>query len=273
MTSVDNIAATADIIRQSWSSTPRFAVILGTGLGAFVEGLQIEASIPYENLSGFCPSTAIGHAGELICGTIDMVPIIALRGRSHCYEGVSRDQIVYPIRVLQQLGVETLIVSCAAGGLSPSFQAGEMMLIEDQIDFQFPGKVNNHFGSSRIDSPLFDQEYRSKAVAICRRLNLPLRTGTYVSVTGPNYETRAEMRFFRTLADAIGMSTVPEVIQARQLGMRVLGLATITNLCNPDALVGADGDHVVCVASETEPEFRKLVMEFIRQESQIAIAD
>lgn len=266
-TRFDKIATTSAVIRQAWSPSPRFGVILGTGLGAFVDGLQIEATIPYESLPGFCPSTAIGHAGELICGKVDEIPIIVLRGRSHCYEGISREQIVYPIDVLRDLGIETLIVSCAAGGLSPRFQAGEMMLIEDQIDFQFPGKRGGPYGSSKDAMPLFDEEYRSKIASICRRLNLPLRTGTYISVTGPNYETRAEMRFFRMLADAIGMSTVPEVIQARQLGIRVVGLATITNLCNPDALVGADGDHVVCVASETEPDFRKLVLEFIRMES------
>lgn len=263
----ESLATAIDRVRQVWASSPRFAVILGTGLGAFADGLTIEASIPYEELPGFCPSTAIGHAGELICGRIDSIPIVALRGRSHCYEGVSREQITYPIELLKQLGVETLIVSCAAGGLSPTFQLGEMMVIEDQIDFQFPAKAFHHSSLSKQDSNLFDQTYRTKILNIGRSLDISLRTGTYISVTGPNYETRAEMRFYRTLGDAIGMSTVPEVIQARQLGMRVLGLATITNLCNPDALVGADGDHVVCVASETEPDFRKLVIEFIRNEA------
>jgi purine-nucleoside phosphorylase len=263
----ESLVAAIDRVRQVWSCSPRFAVILGTGLGAFVDGMTIEASIPYEELPGFCQSTAIGHAGEFICGRIDSIPVVALRGRSHCYEGVSREQIAYPIKVLKQLGIETLIVSCAAGGLSPTLQLGEMMVIEDQIDFQFPAKASHRSSQSKQHNALFDQDYQSKILDIGRSLDLSLRTGTYISVTGPNYETRAEMRFYRTLGDAIGMSTVPEVIQAKQLGMRVLGLATITNLCNPDALVGADGDHVVCVASETEPDFRKLVIEFIRDEA------
>lgn len=255
---------TAELIAQAWPEAPSVGVILGTGLGAFVEAIQIEHSFSYDELPGFCTTTAIGHAGELVCGKLDGTPVVALRGRSHCYEGVSREEITFPVRVLRELGVQTLVVSCAAGGLNPLFRVGEIMLITDQIDFLYPRLTSLDPSRQVQKQPLFHDLLCSRLEEVAKQENISLRQGTYVSVTGPNYETRAEMRFYRMLADAIGMSTVPEVLQANKLGMQVVGLATITNLCNPDALVGADGDHVVCVASEAEPAFRKLVCRLIQ---------
>ncbi len=254
-----------DEIRKQWRATPEIAVVLGTGLGAFVDGLNIEAVIPYSRLPGFCTSTAIGHAGELVCGRVGETPVLVLRGRTHCYEGVSLDRVTFPVRVLEQLGVSTLLVSCAAGGLSPAFQAGNFMVIEDHVDFLLHLNSATSGRSRSFTSTPYDEELNELICNIGREQNIPLNAGTYVSVTGPNYETRAEMRFYRRIADAIGMSTAPEVALASQLGMRVCGLATITNLCNPDALAIADGEDVAKVASQTEPNFRRLVLELIRQ--------
>ncbi|WP_417851794.1 purine-nucleoside phosphorylase [Thalassoglobus sp.] len=256
-----------DQIRGRWTATPEFAVILGTGLGTFVDGMSVDALIPYSELAGFRSSTSIGHAGELVCGYVDSTPVIALRGRSHCYEGVSRDQITFPVHVLKHLGVKNLIVSCAAGGLSPRFEAGDIMLIDDQVDFLFSPKRDRCCERRRTVAGRYDEQMKSMVLELGRKLNLRLSVGTYISVTGPNYETRSEMRFYRMLADAIGMSTVPEVEVATELGMRVCGLATITNLCNPDALTIADGEHVVHVASSSEPRFRAIVLELIRRMS------
>ncbi len=264
---LDNLADlrnSVDQIRAQWAAIPEFAVILGTGLGAFVEGISVDVSIPYAELPGFTRSTAIGHAGELVCGHVDEIPVAVMRGRTHCYEGVPRNQITFPVHVLKELGVQKLIVSCAAGGLSPQFESGDMMVIDDQVDFLFfhPGSRTTHL--RRNVSSEYDQQMNNRLLEIARQHNIQLRFGSYISVTGPNYETRAEMRFYRQLADAIGMSTVPEVAVATELGMRVCGLATITNLCNPDALTIADGNHVAHVASSTEPKFRAIVLDFIR---------
>ncbi len=259
-------------IRKQWQPTPTVAVILGTGLGAFVDGLNIDLVIPYSNLPGFCASTAIGHAGELVCGRVGETPILVLCGRTHSYEGVPLERMTFPVKVLKQLGVSTLLVSCAAGGLSPSFQAGEFMVIDDHIDFLLQLKSPLTSYSRSFTSTPYDEELNELICNIGREQNIPLNSGTYVSVTGPNYETRAEMRFYRRMADAIGMSTVPEVTLARQLGMRVCGLATITNLCNPDALAIADGEDVAKVASQTEPNFRRLVLELIRRISNVGQA-
>lgn len=252
-------------IRKQWRATPEVAVILGTGLGAFVDGLNIDEKIPYSKLPGFCTSTAIGHAGELVCGRVGETPVLVLSGRSHYYEGVSLEQVTFPIRVLEQLCVSTLLVSCAAGGLSPFFQAGELMVIDDHVDFLFHSNAPmSNCSRSYISTP-YDKDLNDLICNIGREQNIPLNSGTYVSVAGPNYETRAEMRYYRTIADAIGMSTVPEVALAAQLGIRVCGLATITNLCNPDALAIADGEGVAKVASQSEPNFRQLAIELIRR--------
>lgn len=252
-------------VHQRWSVTPEVAIILGTGLGAFVESMQVDQVFPYSSLPGFTKTTAVGHVGELVCGWLADIPILAFRGRSHCYEGATAEQVTVPARFAAASGARTLVVSCAAGGLSPRFQAGELMLIDDQVDFLFCPQSGDLRRNRPLMMNVYDRQLKESAITLARELNIPLQIGTYVSVAGPNYETRAEMRFYRQFADAIGMSTVLESAVAQQLGMRVVGLATITNLCNPDALTIADGDHVVCVATQTEPAFRRLTHALIRQ--------
>lgn len=264
------------MLRARFGERPVAGVVLGTGLGEFIRGVDVATRIPFAELPGFPPVTAMGHAGEFVCGSVGRQPIVILRGRTHCYEGASRQQVTNGIRVIHGLGASTLVVSCAAGGLAGTMRAGDLMVMEDYLDRlpldrSVPVEQETseqetspvRFPSRRTAEP-FDAQLMEDLKVIARRQNLLLHQGTYVAVTGPNYETRAEMRFYRQLAHAIGMSTVPEVQVARQLGMRVLGLAAITNVCNPDRRHAATGEHVVEMASQVEPQFRSLIQEFVQ---------
>lgn len=283
----------------------RIGVILGSGLGGFADALRIDRRIPYSELPGWPVSTALGHAGRLVCGHLGTVPLLVLQGRCHLYEGYTFDDVTFPVRVLHRLGVETLVVSCAAGGLDPRLAVGELMLIDDHIDLLIerrssnalartasPGRSDANPDASSVGcgmgnvspssgspkgvgiglSPVlsaspapYDRKFAARLLEIAGRRNVPLSRGTYVAVTGPNYETRAELRFLRQIAHAVGMSTVPEATVAHSLGMRVCGLATITNLCRPDrhAEAPVDAEHVLQAAAQAEPRFRALLREFL----------
>ena len=227
--------------------------------------MNIDADLSYEEIPGFQNPTAIGHRGRLLIGTLGNVPVAAMQGRFHCYEGHRRRQIVFPIEVLAELGVQTLLLSCAAGGLNHSFREGDLMLIEDHVDFLPSEQTIRPFHHRAENSRVYDQALNEFTVEMARKQGISLRQGTYVAVPGPNYETRAEIRFFGKFADAIGMSTVPEATKARELGLRVTGLAAITNLCRPDSTTVADGEHVIEAAHAIAPKFRSLVAELIRQ--------
>jgi purine-nucleoside phosphorylase len=256
---------------------PPVGIILGSGLGGFVEALTVERRIPYSDLPGWPVSTAIGHAGRLVSGRLENVPLLVMQGRCHLYEGYSLDDVTFPVRVLHRLGVERLIVSCAAGGLHPRFSVGDLMLIRQHINLlrerssvETGSDPEERSGVGTFPAPLpssapYDDRFAQRLLEIARRQNVPLVRGTYVAVTGPNYETRAELRFLRQIADAVGMSTVPEATVAHDLGMRVCGLATITNLCRPDrpAETLVDAEHVIQAAAQAEPRFRALVREFL----------
>ncbi len=263
---LDHAQQTVQVIRQFWNREAATAIILGTGLGGFEQAMETECILNYEDLPHFPCSTAIGHEGRMVCGLLHDVPVIAMQGRCHLYEGASLKSIQYAVEVLHALHVETLIVSCAAGGLSSDLVAGDLMLINDHLDFLF-ARDQKRFNSSPDRGQHYDSQLNRTLLKLARQCNISLKAGTYMAVQGPNYETRAELRFFKRLADAIGMSTIPEVIRARQLGMRVCGIATITNVCNPDLQIEADGHEVINVATQAEPKFRKLVSELIRWES------
>jgi len=253
--------ATISAIRERWSKTPQIAIVLGTGLGKFVDAVEVEAIIPYEDLPHFPRSTAIGHAGRLVMGRIRGVNAVVMQGRCHCYEGYSFDEITYPQRVLHALGAETLVLSCAAGGLDTSLKLGQLMIINDDLDMQMQRRplASLATGLRGCSAKVYDPELVSTLLDLAQKNMIRIRTGSYVTVSGPNYETRAELRFYRQLADAIGMSTVPEARIAHQLGMRVCAIGTITNICNPDLTVGADGHEVIEVASDAQPQFQKLI--------------
>lgn len=259
------IAETAAAIRKRWANMPRAGIILGSGLGDLANEIAAEAVIDYANLPHFPRVSAIGHAGKLVCGTLGGVPVVAFQGRFHLYEGRTPQEAGMPVRLLQALGAGTLIVSNAAGGLNPQYATGDVMLIDDQVNLLFGNPlvgVNDDALGPRfpdMSSP-YDRQLQAAAVKIAQREGFILHRGVYIAVLGPNYETRSEYRMLRRLGgDAVGMSTVPEVIVARHAGMRVLGLSTITNVGSPDALSETTAHDVLNVAAATATKLSKIV--------------
>jgi purine-nucleoside phosphorylase len=234
-------------IRVRSDLQPRIGLVLGSGLGAFADSLQDAARVAYGEIPGFPVSTAIGHKGELVLGRARGVPVAVMAGRVHRYEGYSLAQVVFPVRVLARLGAEVLVLTNAAGGVNTSFRPGELMLIDDHInlmgDNPLVGPNEEAFGPRFFDmSAAYDPALREIAERACTRTGVVARRGVYLALTGPSYETPAEIRMMRMLgADAVGMSTVPEVIAARHMGLRVLGVSCITNMAA--GVTGEKLDH------------------------------
>jgi purine-nucleoside phosphorylase len=262
----------ARAIAAKWPVRPRVGIILGTGLGNFAEQISADTKIPYEQIPHFPRSTAVGHKGQLVCGALGGVPVVAMQGRFHLYEGYPAWQAALPVRVMRQLGIELFIVSNASGGLNPRYRSGDIMVMDDHINLmgQNPlvGTYDERLGPMFPDmSAPYDKALIEQALAIARRENFAAHQGTYIALLGPNYETRAEYRFLRTIGgDAVGMSTVPEVIVAAQMGLRVLALSTITNMCLPDALRGSTGEEVVQLAKLAETKLSKIVQGVVAHE-------
>lgn len=259
------IAQAADVIRRQWNRTPRVGVILGTGLGAFARQLEPEAQIAYEEIPHFPRSTAPSHKGRLVCGTLAGQPVVAMEGRFHLYEGYTAAEIALPVQVFCALGVRLLIVSNACGGLNPRYAKGDVMVIEDHVNLMFSSPL---IGANDVSqgprypdmSRPYDAALANQAFDIACRDNFSVHRGVYVGVRGPNLETRAEYRLLRKLGgDVVGMSTVPEVIAAAHANLRVLGLATVTNVCLPDALRPAHSDDIIAVAAAAEPKLRAII--------------
>ncbi len=252
-------------VRARTTFVPDVAIILGTGLGALAEQMMVETRIPYGDIPGFPLSTVESHAGRLLLGTLAGRRVVAMQGRFHRYEGYTLQQIVFPVRVLKTLGAGTLIVSNACGGLHPLWSSGDLMLIADHInllgDNPLVGPNDASLGPRFPDmSEPYDAELRALARAVALELGVTLREGVYVAVTGPNLETRSEYRMLRALgADVVGMSTVPEVIAAVHLGMRILGVSIITDQCLPDALEPASVEEIIAVARTAEPKLTALI--------------
>lgn len=255
----------ANVIRRQWSVRPRVAIVLGTGLGDLANHIAADFVLPYDQLESFPRSTAVGHQGQFVCGQLAGVPVIAMRGRCHLYEGYSHDQVTHPIRVMRELGATVLIASNASGGMNPQFKSGDLMVIEGHINLMggrgsgLTPTIVPPIGGRTNDSP-YDARLIDYALSIARRENIVCQRGVYVAVSGPNYETRAEYRFFRKIGDAVGMSTVPETLTAAACGMSVLALSTITNVAKPDAPQFVDADDVVDIAEHAEPRLRKIVI-------------
>ncbi len=241
------------------------AIVLGTGLGALGEAIEISASVAYADIPGFPLSTVESHTGRLLLGTLGGRRVAAMQGRFHRYEGYSLQQVTFPVRVLRELGAKTLVVSNACGGMRADWSAGDVMLIADHInllgDSPLIGANDDSLGPRFPDmSEPYDASLRAIARAVAAARGITLREGVYVAVAGPNLETRAEYRMLRTLgADVVGMSTVPEVIVAKHAGMRVLGFSMITDMCLPDALEPATLDKILAVARAAEPNLTALV--------------
>jgi purine-nucleoside phosphorylase len=266
------IEEAAEVIRRQWSTPPRVGLILGTGLGGFAQQIDAAATIEYEEIPHFPRSTAISHAGQLVCGTLQGLPVIAMEGRFHAYEGYSHRQITFPVRVMNALGADLLIVSNACGGMNPDYRCGDIMVIDDHINLMNGNPligVNDEQLGPRFPDMCwpYDRPLIEVALDVARREKITAHRGVYVAVTGPNLETRAEYRFLRTIgADVVGMSTVPEVITAVHAGMRSLGLSVVTDMCLPDELKPANLDNILAVAAEAEPRLRRLVLGVLEHE-------
>ena len=258
------------VVRGAGGPPPRVGLVLGTGLGGLAEAIEAEVSIPYEDLPHFPVSTVESHHGKLLLGALEGVRVVAMHGRFHRYEGYSLRQIAFPIRVMKLLGAETLIVSAACGGMNPLWGPGDMVVLDDHINFMgdspLTGPNLDELGPRFPDmSAPYDPGLQEAAAAAAMAEGIPLRRGVYVAVVGPELETRAEYRMLRGMgADVVGMSTVPEVIAARHMGMRVLAVAVITDQCLPDALEEADVPAIIATARAAEPKLTRLVNGVLR---------
>ena len=261
----DQMEQAAQYIREHWDGVPRAGIILGTGLGSLVKNIDVQATLDYEDIPNFPRSTATSHAGRLICGRLNGMPVLAMEGRFHKYEGYSLKQITLPVRIMKRMGAEILVVSNACGGMNPYFALGDIMVIEDQInlmgDNPLIGINDDRLGPRFPDMcEPYDRKLIDKALEIARKEDIVAHQGVFVAVSGPNLETRAEYRFLRTIgADTVGMSTVPEVIVAVHCGMRVVGFSIVTDMCLPDALEPADVAKIIATANAAEPNLRTLV--------------
>jgi purine-nucleoside phosphorylase len=255
----------AHVVRAHFSGHPDAAIILGTGLGRLASEIENPVVIPYEDIPGFPVSTVESHAGRLLCGTLGARTVVAMQGRFHRYEGYSLQQVTFPVRVLRALGVKTLFVSNACGGLNPHWSAGDLMLITDHVnllgDSPLIGPNDDRLGPRFPDMSVpYDPALGALARRVAADAGVTLREGVYVAVSGPNLETRAEYRFLRAIgADVVGMSTVPETIVAVHAGMRVLGLSILTDMCDPDALEQATVEKIIAVANGAEPALTTVV--------------
>lgn len=259
-------------IRSHWTSEPQVGLILGTGLGGLTDAIQVEAEIPYGNIPYFPRSTAMAHKGALLCGELAGVKVLTMAGRCHLYEGYSVADLQLPIRVMHALGIRTLIITNAAGGLNPRFEPGDVMVIEDHVNLMgFEGRSQWSGVRSQLetlpdsclltpDPSAYSPSHIAAALSAARQGNFPCQRGVYVGVKGPNYETRAEYRAFRRLGgDVVGMSTIPEALAAQSMGIRVLGLSTVTNVARPDAPQVVTSDEVVEVAGIAQPKLRQII--------------
>lgn len=258
-------------IQTKTGSTPAIGIILGTGLGALVKEIQQEVVIDYKDLPHFAVSTVESHHGKLIFGTLAGKNIVAMQGRFHFYEGYTMKQITFPVRVMKFLGVNTLLISNAAGALNPLFRRGDVMLMSDHInllgDNPLIGPNDDSLGPRFPDmSEAYDKKLLALAEEIALDLKIKVQKGVYAAMPGPNLETAAEYRFLRYVgADAVGMSTVPEDIVAVHMGMRVFGVSILTDECFPDSLKPATLEEILAVANKTEPKMTAVMKELVKR--------
>lgn len=263
------VEETAAAVRKRAPAAPEVGLILGTGLGGLAREIRREATIPYEELPHFARSTVMTHKGDLVAGTLEGRRVVAMEGRFHFYEGYTPEQITFPVRVMKALGAKALVVSNACGGLNPHFRRGDLMLIDDHINLMgfnpLVGPNDERLGPRFPDMCRpYDAALLDLAEAAARRLGVRAHRGVYAAMTGPCLETRAEYRLLRTCgADAIGMSTVPEVVVAVHAGLRVLGVSIVTDLCFPDSLQPAHIDEIIATANEAEPRLTAVVRDVV----------
>ncbi len=268
---LQKIQQTADYLRQYLPQRSRIGIILGTGLGNLATQIENRTEIPYETIPNFPVSTVEGHRGKLIAGKLGRVDVLAMQGRFHYYEGYDMKQVTFPVRVMKELGVEYLFVSNAAGGMNPDFEIGDLMIIRDHINL-FPehplrGKNDPIMGPRFPDMrEAYSVELIEKAMDIACRNKIRVVEGVYVGITGPTFETPAEYRFFRTIGgDAVGMSTVPEVIVANHAGIKVFGISIITDLGVEGKIVEVSHKEVQKIGNRVQPLVTLIMKELVAQ--------
>lgn len=268
---LETIKKTADYLKSKIGEVPNTAIILGTGLGELVHEIEDKFEIPYPEIPNFPVSTVEGHSGKLIIGTLGGKKVLAMQGRFHYYEGYTMKEVTFPIRVFQALGIEYLFVSNAAGGMNSSFNVGDIMLIEDHINL-FPehplhGKNFNELGTRFPDmSEAYNKDLRLLAMEVAEKNNIKLQHGVYIGLTGPTFETPAEYNYLRIIGgDAVGMSTVPEVIVANHAKMKVLAFSIITDLGVIGKIVEVSHEEVQIAAKVAQPKMAQIMREIIQK--------
>ena len=267
---LEQIKNTANFLKQKTNCNPKAGIILGSGLGSFVDEVKIKFSIAYDEIPDFPTSTVEGHEGKLIFGLIDDKEVVVMQGRFHYYEESDIDKVVFPIRVMKFLGVKNLIISNASGGVNPNFEIGDMMIIEDHINLIPNPLVGSNFDELGTRFPDMSQPYCKKMISdaeeIAKTHKITLQKGVYVGVTGPTLETPAEYNYFRIIGgDTIGMSTVPEVIAARHMRIKCFGISVITDLGVPGKIKVVTHEDVQNVANKAKPILATLVTELIKK--------
>jgi purine-nucleoside phosphorylase len=267
---IDSIHNAAHFLKGKYQTTPKLGLILGSGLGVLADDIENPVKIPYNQIPDFPVSTVEGHAGQLVFGQLNGVEVVAMQGRFHFYEGYSMDKVTFPVRVMKEMGVEMLIVTNAAGGVNESFSPGDLMIITDHINNMgtnpLVGPNDANLGVRFPDlSEAYSKELRKMARDIADRLNLNVKEGVYFGNPGPVYETPAEIRMVRILGgDAVGMSTVPEVIVARHSGMKVLGISCISNMAAGILDQPLTHDEVIETTEKVKADFLLYINEIVK---------
>jgi purine-nucleoside phosphorylase len=262
------IKEAVSFIRERIPESPDTAIILGSGLGKIVDQLEVEHVVDYESIPHFPVSTVEGHEGKLISGILGEKRVLVMQGRFHFYEGYEMQEVIFPIRVMKFLGIKTLVVSNAAGGMNPDFEIGDIMVINDHICLMpnpLLGKHNPEFGARFPDmSQTYDPILLQKARTLSQELQIPIQEGCYVGVTGPTLETPKEYQYMRIIGgDAVGMSTVPEAIAGHQMGIRIFAVSVITDLGVPGKIQKLTHNDVIEAAEKTAPKLTELIINLI----------
>ena len=269
---LQTLQQTASFLQQKGFLNPEIGIVLGTGLGQLVNHIQIEQAIDYSDIPNFPVSTVEFHSGKLIFGTLEGKKVIVMQGRFHLYEGYSLQEVTFPIRILKALGIQKLFISNAAGAINLNFKKGELMLIEDHINLQGSSPLAfatvSDFGERFTDmSEPYNLNMRNQAIAIAKTQNITLHKGVYTAVVGPQLETKAEYRMLKIIGtDAVGMSTVPEVIVANHLQLPVLAISVLTDECNPDDLKPVNIAEIIALAGAAEPKMITIFKELIKNQ-------
>lgn len=264
------ITETTDYLISKGFENPEIGIILGTGLGQLIDEIDILHEVSYNHIPNFPTATVEFHKGKLIYGNLEGKKVVVMQGRFHIYEGYSLQDVTYPVRIMEQLGIHTLLVSNAAGAINLNFKKGELMLIEDHINLQGSSplafKGVEHLGERFADmSAPYDADINSKFKKIAQAHNINLHQGVYASVVGPQLETRAEYRMLKTIGtDAVGMSTVPEIIVANHLKIKAAAVSVLTDECDPNNLKPVDINDILAMASKAEPQMITLFKELIK---------